>query len=201
MIKKHIILIGIVVSLMFISFAAAHYPGGSQSDPNSIGFDWKNNYLCNLFNPKAVNGAENPYRFAAIFGMLILCISLGIFFYRISNKVTFGAPAKIIKYFGIGSMIFAFLVVTPYHDSMTTTSSVLALVSLFYTTVFILKSKLTFFKALSVVGIAVLYFTNYIYYTRNMLQLLPIMQKVSFLMIIIWMLGLEYFTKKGDFVK
>ena len=31
--------------------ATLYYPGGSQHDPNSIGYNWKNNYLSILQPP------------------------------------------------------------------------------------------------------------------------------------------------------
>lgn len=199
MIRKYGFPIGIILSLILLTIAAVYYPGGSQADPHSTGYDWKNNYLCNLFTTKAINGADNPARYWAVAGMFFLCISMALFFIRISTKVCSGTPAAIIKYAGAGSMLFAFFVFTPLHDLFTTTASVLALVALFYITVFIFKSKLLLFKLLSVLCLVVLYFTNYIYYSGNMLMALPVMQKVSFLLVMGWMLGLLYFTKKEDF--
>lgn len=199
MIKKYFFPTGIILALILLTIAAAYYPGGSQADPHSTGYDWKNNYLCNLFTTKAINGAENPSRYWAVAGMFFLCISMAIFFINISTKVCSGAPAAIIKYAGAGSMLFAFFVFTPLHDSMTTTASVLALVALFYVTVFIFKSKLVLFKILSVICLVVLYFTNYIYYSGNLLVALPVMQKVSLFLAVGWMSGLSYFTKKEDF--
>lgn len=96
-------------------------------------------------------------------------------------------------------MVFAFLTITPYHDEMVTISGTLALVSIFYITVFVFKSKLQIFKILSVICLLVAYSCNYIYYTGRFLALLPAMQKLAVAILIIWMLGLEYFTGKEDF--
>jgi hypothetical protein len=199
MIKKHFVLFGIIASLLLFTISASYYPGGSQKDKNSIGYDWKNNYLCNLFNEKAMNGFDSHSRPWAIAGMLLLCISGAVFFIKFSTKIQSNTSANIIKYAGIGSMLFAFFVFTRYHDLMTTVSSTLALISLFYITVFIFKSKLIVFKILSIACLLILYCNNYIYYSGNLIQLLPIMQKLSFLIIVCWMLGLDYFTTKKDF--
>jgi hypothetical protein len=194
-------LIGIVFSTTLLVIAAINYPGGSQKNKNSVGYDWRNNYLCNLFSEKAMNGHDNPARPWAIAGMLFLCISFAIFFIGFSKKIQSKTSANLIKYCGAGSMLFAFLVITPYHDVMVTIACVLALIALFYSTVFVLLSKLFFFKILSIACMATLYASMYIYYTSTYLSLLPIMQKLSFLIAISWMLGLRYFTSPADFAQ
>jgi hypothetical protein len=201
MLKKHLIALGITVSMMLLIISTFFYPGGSEIDKNSVGYDWANNYLCNLFNEKAVNGMNNPTRYPAIVGMFFLCLSSALFFIRFSKKIPTKTAANIIQYSGCGSMFCAFLVVTPYHDVMTTIASVLALITLFYMTIFTFKTKLTFLKYLSLVSIIIIYLNNYIYYTHNFLSWLAILQKTSFLTIIIWLLGLEYFATKEDFAK
>ncbi len=201
MLKKHLIALGITVSMILLLIATFLYPGGSQLDKNAIGFDWGNNYLCNLFNEIAVNGAHNPARFPAIGGMFFLCASFALFFHRFSKKIPSKTSANIIQYSGIAAMFFVFWVITPYHDLMTIFASTFGLLTLFYITVFTFKSKLTFYKYLGVFCLAILYLNNYIYYTQNWLHLLPILQKISLLSIIIWLLGLEYVAKKEDFVK
>jgi hypothetical protein len=199
MLKRYLILIGIIIALLLLVVAAVYYPGGSQLDKNSVGYDWKNNYLSNLFSVKAVNGAANASRPWAIAGMLFLCSAFGLFFFEFSKKIPSKLSANIIRYFGIGAMLFAFLVVAPYHDIMVTISSTLALVSMFYIIIFIFKSKLHLFKVLSVVCMVALYSCNYVYFTRTGLEILPVLQKAAMLLTITWMLCLQYFTTSTDF--
>jgi len=199
MIKKYYILIGILTSLILLLIASFYYPGGSQFDKNSIGFDWKNNCLCNLFGEKVVNGGDNTSRPLAISGMFFICASFALFFIEFSMKISSKFAAGIIKYFGAVAMIFAFLAVTQYHDTMITIASILALVSMFYIAVFVFKSKLYLLKILCIVCLLVCYYCNYIYYTRNHLEFLPIMQKVALVITILWILSLQYFTSINDF--
>lgn len=198
--KKHILLIGVILSITLFTISAVNYPGGSQKDINAIGYDWRYNYLCNLVSEKAVNGADNASRIWAIVGMLFLCVSLSIFFVRFADKMPVIKSAKIIKYSGIGSMFFGFFVFTSYHNLMTTLSSIAALVALFYMVIYIFKSKRLVFKWLSTLCLAILYLNNYIYYSHNFLELLPILQKISFLIVCALILGLDYFTVKEDFL-
>lgn len=199
MLKKHALLLGVLSAIILFCIAAAYYPGGSQMDKNAVGYDWSNNYLCNLFSEKAVNGAPNSGRMWAIVGMLFLCVSFARFFYNFSTKIPAGRAANVIKFCGMGAMFFAFLVFTPLHDFMTTLSSVLGLFAVFYVTVFIFKSKHVILKVLCAACLAILYLNNYIYYTQNGLAFLPILQKISFLIIVAMVLGLDYFIEKEDF--
>ena len=199
MLKKHLILIGILISLVLLYLATVHYPGGSQADKNSIGFDWLNNYLSNLFSARAVNGAENTARPWADFGMLFFCCSLLLFYAGFANKIPSKVASRIIRYCGIGSMAVAFLAVTPYHDLAVRVSCVLSMLAIFYVTVFVLKSKLLGFKILSILFLTALYGGAYVYFTRNGLEILPTLQKVTFGLSIIWVLGLYYFTDEEDF--
>jgi hypothetical protein len=113
MLRKYSILFGIIISMALLFVATQYYPGGSQHDKNSIGYDWRNNYLSNLFGEKAVNGSTNGGRPWAIFGMLFLCISFALFFIEFSKKIPSTGSSKIIRYCGVSAMLFAFLAVTP----------------------------------------------------------------------------------------
>lgn len=97
-------------------------------------------------------------------------------------------------------MVSAFLTVTSYHDLMVTLANTLALVSLFYITVFIFKSRLNYLKFLSVACILIAYACTYVYYSGQYVEYLPVLQKVDFLFMVTWFLSLLYFTKSADFV-
>jgi hypothetical protein len=199
LLRKYSILLGIIISLLLLLLATLHYPGGSQYDKNSIGYDWKNNYLSNLFDVKAVNGSENASRLWAVAGMLFLCASFALFFIEFSKKISSKGAAKIIRYCGVSAMIFAFLAVTPYHDAVIRLASTLALISMFYITVFLFKSRLHLLGILSVVCLLAFYSCNYIYFTRSYVEYLPIFQKIALAITITWVLFLQYFTSIADF--
>jgi ABC-type glucose/galactose transport system permease subunit len=131
--------------------------------------------------------------------MLFLSASFALFYIRFSKKIPDKSASKVIKYFGVCAMIFAFLAVTPYHDTMITIADTLSLVSMFYSTVFIFKSKRHFSKFLSVLCMLSAYCCTFMYYTRSYIEVLPIMQKASLAISIIWILWLEYFTESEDF--
>ena len=196
--KKHLVLTGIIISVILLVIAMVLYPGGSLFDKNSVGFDWTKNFISNLFAAKAINGSDNPSRIWADVGMIFLSISFAIFFVRFSKKIPNKSAADVIKYSGIIAMICTFLIVTSLHDIMVTIASTLYLVSIFYITMFILKSKLNFLKFLCIICLLIFYYTLYLFGSGNY-GLLAIMQKLTFVSTIILIACLEYFAKREDF--
>ncbi|CAN5614510.1 hypothetical protein BH10BAC2_BH10BAC2_06170 [soil metagenome] len=131
--------------------------------------------------------------------MIFLSVSFAIFFLEFSKKIPAKGAGGVIKYFGGTGMLFTFLIVTSLHDTMIAISSTIFLVSIFYITIFVIKSKLHLFKFLCIVCLLVFYSTLYLYGSGNYLEYLPVMQKITFAITIILILGLEYLTKKEDF--
>ena len=199
MFKKHLVLLGTTLALAFLLVSTAFYPGGSQHDPTSVGFVWRHNYLCNLLNPVAVNGQENGARPWAIAGVLVLCLSAAVFFVRFSRKMPTKGASNVIKYAGVGAMTASQLAATPYHELMVTVSGTLLMLTLFYITVLVFKSKLHGFKVLAALCLLALYGSSFVYFTQTYLAVLPVLQKASLLLNIALILGLEYFSKAEDF--
>ncbi len=197
-VKKYLVLICIVISVILIVTATLVYPGGSILDKNSTGFDWTKNFISNLFAAKAINGLENSSRIWAIIGMAFHSVGYGLFFIHMSKKITVRTAATVLKVIGAGNILFSFLIVTPLHDKMVITSSTLFLIGLFYITVFILKTKLHVFKFACIICLLLFYYTLFLYGSGNW-GLLAIMQKVSFISSMLLVLGIEYFTNREDF--
>jgi hypothetical protein len=197
--SKHLLPLGIALSLALLTVAVDTYPGGNQSSPIAIGFNWKQNYLCDLFAATAVNGAPNSARIWAISGWFLFCASFAFFFIRFSNNIDPKSAARIIRYFGILGMIAAFLVVTPLHNAAITATLVFTMISVLYITIFIFKSKMTTLKIIAVLSILIAYATAAVYYTRFHLEILPVLQKATLAVALIWILSLHYFTTREDF--
>jgi hypothetical protein len=198
MIKKHAVLICMIISAILIVIGTQIYPGGSLFDKNSVGFDWSKNFISNLFGEKAMNGADNPSRAWAIIGVVIHSIGSGLFFLNMSKKMPSQHAATVLKYIGIANILLDFLIVTSLHDLMVGVSSSLSLLGLFYITVFIIRSRLDVLKVCCILGLLVFYYTLFLYGAGDW-GLLAIMQKVSFVTSMLLILALEYFTRSEDF--
>ena len=59
MVSKSSILIGIIFSTALLLISAKYYAGDPPYDNNPIDYGWKNNYLINPFEIKAVNNPGN----------------------------------------------------------------------------------------------------------------------------------------------
>lgn len=136
--------IGVFILLYFI--AALLYPGGSQVDQFSKGFSWLNNYWCDLLHDKAKNDLNNPAKPFAIIAMIILCISLCVFWYIIPyNLGNKKSTRLVVQYTGVASMITAVFSFTSYHDVVINISSALALVAMIITIHALLKKRCSYF--------------------------------------------------------
>lgn len=195
--KKYVVLICMVISVILIVIAASLYPGGSLLDKNSTGFGWSRNFLSNLFETKAINGAENPGWIWALPGMAFQSIAYGIFFIHMSERIPSSIWAKILKYIGVINILFIFLIATPLHD-LGTISIVLTLLGLFTITVFMLKSKLHFLKFCCILCLLTFYLFFFLY-GFGYLAMAVVMQKVYNIGAMLLVIGLEYFTKANDF--
>jgi hypothetical protein len=187
-------LLGIVVAACLFFVAAANYPGGTTDSANSVGYQWAHNFLSALFAAKALNGAANPARAIAIPAMLALCISLGGLFKSISNKSTSRISRKTIEIGGIGSAVYAFLVVTPMHDLMVDIGLAFALVALFATLhlLYVRRRSLLFF--VGSVCILLLLLSAVMYYGNVFFGLLPVLQKVSLVACVGWLVAVHLTT-------
>ena len=199
--NKHFFPAGITLALVLLAIATYTYPGGSQGNAASVGFDWKDNYICNLFGATAVNGAVNTARYWAIGGMFVLCATIACFFAGFSARIGPKSASRVIRYCGIAGMTAAFLATTPLHDLAITAALVFTMTAVLYITIFVFTSKLTYQKVLACLTMLSAYTAAYLYYTRTALDFLPTMQKVSLASLLIWFLTLHYFTTKADFAK
>ena len=184
--------------MILIMTAISIYPGGTMFNEYSTGFDWKKNFMSNLFGTRALNGAENPSRIWACAGMIILPVTYAVFFMNMSKRIPEKNAANIIKYGGIANVFFTVLTVTSLHDIMLIISTTMFWTCLVVITVFILKTKLHLFKFFCIIILVVFYYSVYLWGISDW-SLLPIMQKVNFASSTLLILGLEYFTSQEDF--
>lgn len=198
MVKKYLVFICMIISMILIVIAASKYPGGSLLDKNSVGFGWSKNFISNLFEAKAINGSENPGRIWAILGMAFQSIGYGVFFINMSKKISFKVWSIILKFIGFANIFLIFLIATPFHD-LGTISIVLTLFGLFIITLFVLKSKLLLLKFCCIICLLT-YYCFFFLYGFSFLGLAFIMQKIYSICSILLVLGLEYFTKYEDFI-
>lgn len=192
-------IIGILVFILLYVYSSTLYPGGSHVNLNSEGFDWVNNYWCNLTSKAGMNGQINKARPFAISGMIILCLSLTSFFIQfariyIKSKIW----SFLVKVCGTMSMLMAALTFTDYHDLMTILSSVFGIVVVVGIIKEIYKSRLVKYKMFGIVCLTLIGMNNYVYYSQVFLTFLPLLQKVTFALVLAWVMGLSVEMNKEN---
>lgn len=180
-------------------YSSTLYPGGSQLDFSTPGFDWVHNYWSDLMHETGRNEEPNPAEPFAIAAMVIMCIGLMIFFIQFAAKFSKHRVWKyIIQISGTLAMICAILTFTEYHATMIALASFFGLFVLIGIIREVYKSEMTLMKIGGVVCLFLLIINNYIYFSRNFVEILPLLQKITFAIVLIWVIGLNAELVKGQ---
>lgn len=186
-----IALVGIFVFIFLYIYASTLYPGGNQSDWNAVGFNWQHNYWCDLMNTLAENDAVNPASPYAIAAIIVLCLSVLVFFIQFAKyfarKILW---KRIIQIGGALAMICTILIFTKYHNTMIFVSSLFGLAVILAIVKVLYQTNLNFFKLAGLFCIFLLALNNYIYYTKQGIEVLPLLQKITFGIVLLWIAGL-----------
>jgi hypothetical protein len=190
--RKNIwVLTPILGTLLFVVLyvdATLLYPGGSQINNNSVGFSWTNNYWCNLLSEKAINGQPNPAKPVAVTGMIILCLTLSLFWFIFPRHIDSGKPGRlIIQISGTFAMTTAALLLTDInHDLVTNLASLFGLIATAGTFVGLYRNKWYGLFGFGLVNILLVGLNNYFYYSKEFIIYLPVIQKISFAVFLLW---------------
>ena len=185
--------IGCVLFIILYIVAAFLYPGGSRTDKTSVGYNWTENYWCNLLNNTAINGQINTAKPIAMTAMIILCISLSFFWILFPILVQLKKYHRIvIQIGGIASMMAAFLLLTNIdHDLVVNFSSSLGFIAMLGVLAALYQLKWSKLFAFGLFNLLLIALNNYLYYIISDLTYLPIVQKLTFLSFLFWICFIE----------
>ncbi|MDX2360134.1 MAG: hypothetical protein QNK23_04975 [Crocinitomicaceae bacterium] len=185
-------IIGILSYVVLYIIAAKLYPGGSIVYPDSIGFDWSNNYWCNLIGDNSMNGQVNIAQPYALIGMIVLGISLGIFFYQYPRYFKLKSPwNSIVPISGITGSFFSMLIMSDYHDLTAVLAAVFGALSIVGIFLGLRNTGLTYFIWTGILCILLIALNGYIYFSKNHIIWLPIIQKITFAAVLLWVMCLN----------
>tara|TARA_R110002050_G_scaffold286468_3_gene436995 strand:+ start:81760 stop:82425 length:666 start_codon:yes stop_codon:yes gene_type:complete len=179
--------IGMALFLFFYSLAAINYPGGSWNVPNKTGFSFWNNYLCDLLDTYAINGELNSARYYARISLGVLCGSLLIlwnklpFFFstKSRNKTIMGVSGNL----ALGITLF---LTSGTHDITIRIAGVFGVIAFISCFIELLKEKMFYLFNFGLVCLFVFLANYFIYETELFIHSLPIIQKVTFFLCIVW---------------
>lgn len=175
-------LLGVLASALVFVLAAARYPGG---------YDWFGQSFSSLFQPSALNGSLNTARPLAAVAVIIFCTSMAIVFHTIARSSPTRFHRKTIQIAGIGSMVYAALVVTPMHDVLVNAALlffVTAMITIFHR-LYLERRVGWLWAGVACLGLTLCNAT--MYYGEVLYGFLPIVQKVSTVLWVLWLFGLS----------
>jgi hypothetical protein len=182
---------GILLFIAGYILAASLYPGGNDMDKTATGFSWQHNYWCELMATKAQNGMSNTARPVAIAALAVLSLSIILFWYYIPRLfISLNTSSLFIRYCGIGSMLIAPLLLTGIHDPVINLAALLGGIAI---TLLVIKLFRYQMYGLFWQGIGCLLLcgiNNYVYYSKDLLHYLPVIQKITFLFFLCWFIQL-----------
>jgi hypothetical protein len=180
-------LLGSIVFVLLYFIASLYYPGGSQFDKHTKGFSWTQNYWCNLLNENAINGQPNPARPIALTAMVVLCLTLTVFWYLFPIQVDFKKRARLlIQTAGLTAMSIGLFLFTSLHDYIINVATLFGLVALIGTFIGLRKQNLTKLFGMGLFTIVLIGLNNLLYYNTGPLFYLPVVQKITFLYFLLW---------------
>ncbi|MEZ0541630.1 hypothetical protein [Fibrella arboris] len=178
---------GIGMFLVLFFWAAYLYPGGSQADRSATGFSWMHNYWCNLLSEQAINGSPNPARPVALTAMVILCVSLSVFWYLLPLLFSLTRRnRRLLQWMGICAMLSSLFIFTAYHDVVIMIASLFGFFALLGTFAGLYSSHLINLFWFGIGCLLLMAVNNYIYYTDTLMDYLPVVQKVTFAVVLFW---------------
>lgn len=192
-------ILGIALFALLYFRAAQLYPGGNQTDKTAPGFDWLNNYWCDLLGPIADNGQANPARPIAMLATAILCAALANFWWHLAGFwETSRMRRTIFRNSGAVSMATALILFTPFHDTAIVVSGGSGVAAIVFTFAVLRQKTLQRHFAFGVFCLALVALNNFIYWTKSGLGWLPIVQKVTFLVFLGWVFGICWVLQKNE---
>ena len=178
--------IGVVAFIVLYYLATLLYPGGSQADKTMKGFSWINNYWCNLLNETAINGEHNSARPVAMAAMLILGLSMLLFWYQLPLVLPAGKWYNSVRFTGIVSTVVSMFIFTSWHDRVIDISGLLGLFALLATLTGLYKKKIYGLFIMGCCALALCGVNYYMALYRSLLLHLPVVQKITFLYFLLW---------------
>ena len=167
--------------------AAADYPGGSEVNRKAESFSWRHNYWCDLLEYTAENGQPNTARPIAIAAMIVLSLAIAAFWYLIPRLfVTKEWIRRTIQFSGVLSMLVLAFLRDESHDPVINTSVAFGTLAIILCLYALFVSGRYGLFIMGITCLLLCFANTYIYYTKTWINTLPVVQKLSFSIFLIW---------------
>ncbi len=187
-----IALVGKGVFVFFYIIAALKYPGGSWLFPDQEGFSFWHNYLCDLLDVYAINGAINSARSFAIvaLGFLVAGIlALWLYLPKLFKIKNFNQ--KVMQISGLASLLTIPFLAFGNHDIIVRIAGAFGVIAFISCSIELYKTGRKILFLFGLLCILVFLINYYIYETGLFIRSLPVIQKITFVLFITWFIGLD----------
>lgn len=190
-------ILGFILYLLVFLLAALQYPGGSFNLPQSSGYSFFHNFLCDVMDPITKGGILNPARSLAVVSHIILSLTMISFFYMLPE--IFERKSSnffMIRYFGMFTMSVFMLMATSYHDLIVTLTGVLgtlALIPFFIELRYYPEKRLTQLAYCCFFMSIVVFF---IFESKIGFYYLPFLQKITFMLDAWWVIWVSLIVQR-----
>ena len=130
--------------------------------------------------------------------MFVLAISLVIFWNFVPSTLEFKpARKRIIQYAGILSMAILPVLFTGAHDAVLNIAGICGVIAITVLLTGLYKLRLNLVFIIGIFCLALVGVNNYIYYTTHHYYYLPVIQKITFLVFLLWffLIGMRVYKK------
>ena len=180
-------LAGMVIFVLLYVVAAILYPGGSWRSPDSTGFSFWNNYLCDLLDHYAINGSLNKARYFARAALAFLCGSLLLLWYFIPNLFPrTNLNQNIMWISGIMALGTTFFLSAGTHDTTVRIAGVFGVIAFIASLIELVRIKYFRLFYVGLLSLVIFVINYYIYETGIFIGILPALQKFTFVCCILW---------------
>ena len=180
-------LAGMVIFILLYIVAAILYPGGSWRSPESTGFSFWNNYLCDLLDHYAINGTLNEARYFARAALGFLCGSLLLLWYFIPHLFPRTSLNQSIMWIsGILALTTTFFLSAGTHDLTVRIAGLFGVIAFIASLIELLRIRYYRLFYIGLLSLVIFVINYYIYETGIFIGILPVLQKFTFVCCIIW---------------
>lgn len=180
-------LIGMGLFVILYVMAAINYPGGSWAFTDQNGFSFYNNYLCDLLDERAINGELNTARFFARAALGVFCASLMVLWYHLPKLFLTKSKNRTVMWSsGLISLLITLFLASGTHDLIVRIAGFFGFIAIFTAVIELYKSHLYKLMFFGLFCLSIFFSNYYIYETGICKELLPLIQKITFISFIIW---------------
>jgi len=190
--KRHIILVrlplvGMFLFVILFLVATLQYTTGLETSVSGLGFNFKENYLCDLLDINTLGGTINPAHITARIALTIICFSVILLWFELPKLFSIKSNTlTIMQVTGIISMVILLFLAAGNHDVIIRISGVFGLFAVISILIELYKASLFWLFLFGFFFLALFLTNYYIYESGILLERLPLIQKITFVICLTW---------------